>query len=145
MKDYNGTGKKSKRASRGTGTLYKRDSKGKEHPASWNGGGAFYLAYTIPAKDCGKDKNTQKALNNEDGTIVTGDGKGRRIRQALKDADGKPILYDRELTQADNRPGTGGSGAQAHSGPLSNGQGDRDFAGGPVTDCRRGDPAGRSY
>ncbi len=80
-RDYTSEGKKRKRSSRGTGTLYKRDATGKEHPADWNGGGAFCLAYTIPAKN---------------------GGKGQRIRQALKDADGKPIT-DRTQAEAERK------------------------------------------
>jgi integrase len=80
-RDYTSENKKRKRASRGTGTLYKRDATGKEHPADWNGGGAFYLAYTIPTKD---------------------GGKGKRIRQALKDASGNPIT-DRTQAEAERR------------------------------------------
>lgn len=80
-RDYTSEGKKRKRATRGTGTLYKRDATGKEHPADWTGGGAFYLAYTIPATD---------------------GGKGQRIRQALKDADGEPIT-DKTQAEAERR------------------------------------------
>jgi len=81
QKDDKGKGKNNKRSSRGTGTLYKRDAAGKEHPASWNGGGVFYLAYTMPAKD---------------------GGKGKRIRQALKDPDGNPIT-DRAAAEVERR------------------------------------------
>jgi integrase len=69
------------RRARGTGTLYKRDSSGKEHPAGWKGGGTFYVAYTIP---------------------TPGGGRGQRIRQALKDADGQPIT-DRAQAEAERR------------------------------------------
>lgn len=73
--------RKRKRASKGAGTLYKRDTQGKTHPIDWQGAGAFWLAYSVP---------------NPDG------GAGKRIRQALRDADGRPIT-DRKQAEAERR------------------------------------------
>ena len=60
-----------KRASKGMGSLYKRDANGKEHPADWTGGGAFYLAYTIPKPDSGRAQRIRMALRDERGTAIT--------------------------------------------------------------------------
>ncbi len=70
-----------KRASKGAGTLYKRDATGKGHPPEWPGKGVFWLAYSVP---------------NPDG------GTGKRIRQPLRDADGNPIT-DRTQAESERR------------------------------------------
>lgn len=72
---------KRKRGSKGAGRLYKRDAGGKEHPADWPGAGVYWLAYAIPDP--------------------TG-GPGRRVRQALHDADGNPIT-DRKQAEVARR------------------------------------------
>lgn len=81
MKNNRITPKRKKRAPKGAGTLYKRDSKGKTHPPEWPGAGSFWLAYSIP---------------NPEG------GAGKRIRRALKDSDGKPIT-DRKQAETERR------------------------------------------
>jgi integrase len=78
---YTAKGRQRKRATRGTGRLYKRDATGRERPESWKGGGTFWLAYTIPS---------------------AAGGKGQRMRQALRDADGNPIT-DRRQAEAERR------------------------------------------
>lgn len=71
-------GELKKRSPRGMGSLYKRDSAGREHPADWNGTGAYWLAYTAPSSD---------------------GGTGQRIRAPLKDEKGEPIT-DRDEAEA---------------------------------------------
>jgi integrase len=62
--------RKHKRQTRGWGSLYKRDKQGKAHAADWQGIGTFWLAWTPPG--------------------------GKRIRQALRDPDGKPITDSKQ-------------------------------------------------
>ncbi len=76
-----GSTRRKRRASKGAGTLYKRDATGKQHPPDWPGRGAFWLAYSIP---------------NPDG------GTGKRIRQALRDSNGNAIT-DREQAEAERK------------------------------------------
>ncbi len=62
---------KHRRASKGSGRLYKRDAAGKEHPAEWNGTGAYWLAYSIPAKDGGVGQRVRVPLRDELGNGIT--------------------------------------------------------------------------
>ena len=79
-KELKANGKR-KRAPKGAGRLYKRDAKGAEHPADWQGAGAYWLAYSIP---------------NPKG------GLGQRVRTALRDSDGNQIT-DRKAAEAERR------------------------------------------
>lgn len=72
---------KHKRSPKGAGRLYKRDTDGAEHPADWQGAGAYWLAYSMP---------------NPKG------GLGQRVRVALRDADGNQIT-DRKTAEAERR------------------------------------------
>ncbi len=64
----------SKRGTKGQGRLFKKAG-AKQYPADWNGVGTFYLTYTV---------------------------NGKRITQALRDADNKPIT-DRDQAEAERR------------------------------------------
>ena len=66
----NNSKKTSKRGKRGLGRLYKRDSKGKEHPPSSKVKGTFYVDYTIKDNN-GKSKRIRKKLIDENNIPVT--------------------------------------------------------------------------
>jgi len=71
MKKATKTTHKRKRASKGAGRLYKRDTAGKEHPAEWNGTGSYWLAYSIPSPDGGIGQRVRIALRDEVGNAIT--------------------------------------------------------------------------
>jgi integrase len=71
MKKVPGRTAKRKRASKGAGRLYKRDSAGKEHSADWNGAGSYWLAYSIPNPDGGTGQRVRIALRDERGEAIT--------------------------------------------------------------------------
>jgi hypothetical protein len=75
------TNGKRKRATRGQGRLYKRVAGGKDHPPDSPIKAPYWLAYSLPS-----DK---------------GD-KSKRVRQPLRDADGKPIT-DRKGAEAERK------------------------------------------
>ena len=70
MKPTKSNGKR-KRGSRGAGRLYKRDASGKEHPADWNGSGAYWLAYIIPNPNGGKGRRIREPLKDDAGNAIT--------------------------------------------------------------------------
>jgi integrase len=71
MKKSTTSNGKHKRASKGAGRLYKRDAAGGEHPAEWNGTGAYWLAYSIPNPDGGIGQRVRVPLRDDLGNTIT--------------------------------------------------------------------------
>lgn len=74
---------KRKRAPKGAGRIFKRDTRGKEHPPESPINAAYWIAYTVPNPNGGTGKRVQHALKDNDGRSITNRSAAEAARKRI--------------------------------------------------------------